>query len=189
MDMIRLPPLKNDQLSASQNNVIKAIQNGPRGDIPMTGPFGVWLRAGNIGDAIQNLGASLRFETILDEKAKELAICIVGHHYKTKFEFAYHERLAIKSGISEEIINDIKNDTIPTFIDQRLNLTHQISTQLLERYSITDELYQQGFDEFGEQGMIELVSLVGYYCLVSLTLNAFKIPIDKDMKDPFPDEK
>ena len=55
--MIRLPPLKNDQLSASQIKVIKAIQNGPRGDIPMTGPFGVWLRAGNIGDAIQNLGA------------------------------------------------------------------------------------------------------------------------------------
>ena len=55
--MIRLPPLKTDQLCASQIKVIKAIQNGPRGDIPMTGPFGVWLRAGNIGDAIQNLGA------------------------------------------------------------------------------------------------------------------------------------
>ena len=187
--MMRLPPLKEPQLTESQSKIIESIKKGPRGDIPMTGPFGVWLRAGNIGDAIQNLGASLRYETILDEKVKEFAICIVGHHYKTKFEFAYHERLAIKSGLSAEIINEIKNGLASSLIDKRLDLTRQISMQLLEMHSITDELYQQGFDEFGEQGMIELVSLVGYYCLVSLTLNAFKIPIDKDMEDPFPDEK
>ena len=83
--MSRLPPIKNDQLSETQMKVVKAIQDGPRGNITMTGPFGVWLRANTIGDAIQNLGASLRYETILEENIKELAICIVGHHYKAKF--------------------------------------------------------------------------------------------------------
>ena len=185
--MTRLPPISEDKLTASQTRVLEAIKNSPRGDIPMTGPFGVWLRAGAIGDAIQNLGASLRYGTTLDEKVKEFAICVVGHHYKAKFEFAYHERLALKSGISEEILNDLKNNDMPSFTEERLNLTYQISKQLLGSHSISDELYQQGFDEFGEQGMIELVSLVGYYCLVSLTLNSFQIPLDEGMEDPFPD--
>jgi 4-carboxymuconolactone decarboxylase len=184
--MSRLPPIKNDQLSETQMKVAKAIQDGPRGNIPMTGPFGVWLRANTIGDAIQNLGASLRYETILEENIKELAICIVGHHYKAKFEFAYHEILAIQSGVPEEVLNDLKNNKIPSFTEERLELVFLISKQLLATHSVADDLYQRGFDEFDEQGMIELVSLIGYYCLVALTLNTFEIPLDEGMQDPFP---
>ena len=185
--MTRLPSLPEDKLTDSQHTVLRAIQNGPRGKIPMTGPFGVWLRAGSIGDAIQNLGASLRYNTILDETLKELAICVVGSHYKTKFEFAYHAELAKKTGISDKILEDLRQNKTPSFNDSRLRLIYQISTQLLDKHSLSDEIYREGINEFNEKGMIELVSLVGYYCLVSLTLNAFKIPVDDGMNDPFND--
>jgi len=185
--MTRLPSLSEDKLTDSQLAVLRAIQSGPRGKIPMTGPFGVWLRAGSIGDAIQNLGASLRYNTILDEALKELAICVVGSHYKTKFEFAYHAELAKKTGISDKILEDLRQNKTPSFNDSRLRLIYQISTQLLDKHSLSDEIYREGINEFNEKGMIELVSLVGYYCLVSLTLNAFKIPVDDGMNDPFND--
>jgi len=68
-----------------------------------------------------------------------------------------------------------------------LKLIYQITTQLLDQHSLSDDIYREGINEFNEQGMIELVSLVGYYCLVSLTLNAFEIPIDEGMNDPFND--
>jgi len=185
--MTRLPSIPEDKLTDSQLAVLRAIQSGPRGKIPMTGPFGVWLRAGSIGDAIQNLGASLRYETVLDETLKELAICVVGSHYKAKFEFAYHAELAKKSGISDKILEDLRHNKTPSFNDSRLKLIYQITTQLLDKHSLSDDTYQEGINEFNEQGMIELVSLVGYYCLVSLTLNAFEIPIDDGMNDPFND--
>ena len=185
--MRRLPSIPEDKLTDSQLAVLRAIQSGPRGKIPMTGPFGVWLRAGSIGDAIQNLGASLRYNTILDETLKELAICVVGSHYKAKFEFAYHAELAKKSGISDKILEDLRHNKTPSFNDSRLKLIYQITTQLLDKHSLSDDTYREGINEFNEQGMIELVSLVGYYCLVSLTLNAFEIPIDEGMNDPFND--
>ena len=185
--MTRLSSIPEDKLTDSQLDVLQAIQCGPRGKIPMTGPFGVWFRAGNIGDAIQKLGASLRYETILDENLKELAICVVGSHYKAKFEFAYHAELAKKTGISEKILEDLRQNKTPSFNDSRLRLIYQITTQLLDKHSLSDNIYHEGIDEFNEQGMIELVSLVGYYCLVSLTLNAFEIPIDDEMSDPFID--
>ena len=95
--------------------------------------------------------------------------------------------MAIQSGIPEEALNDIKNDKIPSFTEERLELVFLISKQLLATHSVADDLYQRGFDEFDEQGMIELVSLIGYYCLVALTLNTFEIPLDEGMQDPFPD--
>lgn len=185
--MSRLSLLNKDQLSEAQMKVIKAIQDGPRGNIPMTGPFDIWLRVNAIGDAIQNLGAALRYETILEERIKELAICIVGHHYKAKFEFAYHETLALKSGVPEKVMSDLKNDETPSFKEGKLELVFLISKQLLATHTVSDDLYQRGLDEFNEQGMIELVSLIGYYCLVALTLNTFQIPLDEGMQDPFPD--
>tara|TARA_B100001123_G_scaffold48769_1_gene49690 strand:- start:394 stop:951 length:558 start_codon:yes stop_codon:yes gene_type:complete len=185
--MTRLPPINQDKLTKSQIKFLEAIQNGPRGKIPMTGPFGVWLRAGSTGDVIQKLGASLRYDTILDETLKELAICVVGSHYKAKFEFAYHAELAKKTGISDKILEDLRHNKTPSFNDSRLKLIYQITTQLLDKHSLSDDIYREGINEFKEQGMIELVSLVGYYCLVSLTLNAFEIPIDDGMNDPFND--
>jgi 4-carboxymuconolactone decarboxylase len=64
-----------------------------------------------------------------------------------------------------------------------------LAEQLLDTHAIDNEYYAQGIEVFGERGMLELVSIVGYYCLVSLTLNAFTIPLDEGMSDPFPEKK
>lgn len=187
--MTRLAPLKPEQLNESQTQVFNAIQEGPRGAMPLIGPFNAWVRSGDIGDAIQKLGASLRFDSILAEDVKELLICTVGHHYKAKFEFAFHEQLALKAGINESILNDLKADRVPVIDDQKLKLAYLVAEQLLDTHVIDNEYYAQGIEVFGERGMLELVSIIGYYCLVSLTLNAFTIPLDEGMSDPFPEKK
>ena len=84
-------------------------------------------------------------------------------------------------------MSDLKNDETPSFKEGKLELVFLISKQLLATHTVSDDLYQRGLDEFNEQGMIELVSLIGYYCLVALTLNTFQIPLDEGMQDPFPD--
>ena len=187
--MSRLPPISEESLNESQKKALKAIQDGPRGEIPLTGPFAVWVKAGKLGDTIQKLGASLRYETEFDEIIKEMVICCVGYHYKAKFEFSYHSKLAINAGLSEKIIQNLREGAKPEFNDTKLDLAYRITNQLLQSHSVDDKAYTEGINEFGEQGMIELVSLVGYYCLVSLTLNIFEVPLDNGMEDPFPNKK
>ena len=109
--------------------------------------------------------------------------------YKAKFEFSYHSKLAINAGLSEKIIQNLREGAEPEFNDPRLDLAYRITNQLLQSHSVDDKAYTEGINEFGEQGMIELVSLVGYYCLVSLTLNIFEVPLDNGMEDPFPNKK
>ncbi len=54
-----------------------------------------------------------------------------------------------------------------------------------EQRQVDDTTYSQGVELWGESGMIELVTVIGYYCIVSLTLNTFKIPVSESMQDPF----
>ena len=91
--------------------------------------------------------------------------------------------------MSEKIIQNLREGAKPEFNDTKLDLAYRITNQLLQSHSVDDKAYTEGINEFGEQGMIELVSLVGYYCLVSLTLNIFEVPLDNGMEDPFPNKK
>jgi|TARA_Y100000031_G_scaffold97390_1_gene106772 4-carboxymuconolactone decarboxylase len=153
----------------------------------LAGPFGVWVRAPAVGNAIQQLGAAARFATSLDEATKEIAICTVGAHYKAKFELAAHKNLAMRAGISAEVTEAIHHGAAPDFATDEHRLSYQLASQLLNQHRVDDATYRQGVELWGESGMIELVSVIGHYCIVSLTLNTFEIPVAETMQDPFPE--
>jgi 4-carboxymuconolactone decarboxylase len=190
-DTMRLSNIERDQLNPVQNAVLKSIENGPRGNgrqgIGMIGPFGVFVRSPAVGGSAQALGSAIRFNSSLAENIKEVAICTVGAHFHSKFEFAAHRRLAVQAGVDENLLDQLRDTGQATFKDKEAT-AHQVAFELLNEHQITDATYAQGVSHFRENGMIELVATVGYYCLISLTLNAFQIPLEADMTDPFPED-
>ena len=152
----------------------------------MFGPFGVWARAPKAGKATQALGAKIRFETGLQENIKEVAICTVGQFHHAKFEFAAHRRLAVAAGVDDTKLERLRQGQAPGFADDEA-VAHRVAVALLNDHRLNDELYAEALDTFGETALIELVLTIGYYCLVSHTLNAFEIPLTEEMDDPFPD--
>lgn len=189
--MSRLPPLDPADLNPDQRAVLEAIESGPRGArhgrrIGMVGPFGLWVRAPRIGKATQALGAAARFETSLPENVKEVAICTVGAFHRARFEFAAHGPMAIAAGVPAEAVEAIRTGADPVFEQSAETLAYQLTRQLLADHRIEDETYRQATETFGVEGTIELVTVVGYYCLVSLSLNAFEVPLREGMEDPFP---
>ena len=117
----------------------------------------------------------------------EVAICTVGAFYRSKFEFSAHRALAIKAGVAEACLDQLVAGEEPAFAGDEL-ISHTIASQMLHQHGILDATYDTGIDAFGETGMIELVATVGYYCLISLTLNSFQIPLEPGMVDPFPED-
>ena len=67
-------------------------------------------------------------------------------------------------------------------------LAFTIASQMVNQHNLMDETYWLGVQAFGETGMIELTATIGYYCLISLTLNTFRIPLTDGMQDPFPED-
>jgi 4-carboxymuconolactone decarboxylase len=189
--MSRLEPLDIDALNAEQRALLDVMERGPRGArhgrIGLVGPFGVWLRSPTVGNAAQAFGAAVRFQTQLPEPVKEIAICTVGAHYRAKFEFAAHARLAREAGVSEAAIEAIRTGETPALGDSREALAHDVTRALLREHRLTDDLYRRARTGFSESELVELVTIIGYYCQISLTLNAFEVPVPDTMTDPFPD--
>jgi len=186
---MRLAPIERDDLNDEQRTVLEAIESGPRGEgrpgIGMIGPFGAWVRAPGIGQAIQAAGEAIRFNTSLAPNVQEVAICTVGVHHRSRFEFSAHRALAIKAGVSEQALDQLAAGEHPDFSGNE-QLSYTIASQMLDQHRILDDTYAHGLMVFGETAMIELVATVGYYCLISLTLNSFEIPLEPGMRDPFP---
>ena len=185
--MPRLAPLAEADLTPAQRAVFDAIQGGPRGNMGLVGPFGVYVRAPGVGNAAQALGAAVRFNTALAENVKEVAICTVGAFFHSRFEFAAHAELANKAGVAESVIEALRVGATPRFEDARECVAHRVAAALLREHRVNDALYAEGLSLLGETQLVELVATVGYYCLVSMTLNMFQVPLRPGMTDPFPE--
>ncbi len=185
--MDRLSSLTEEELTPEQRAVLDAVAGGPRGNMGLMGPFGVYVRAPGVGNAAQALGAAVRFSTELPENLKEIGICVVGAKTKAKFEFAAHAVLAQKAGVSADIVEAIRQGESPKFTDANESLAHEIATALVQQHRLDDALYARAKQALGETQLVELVATVGYYTLVSYVLNTFEIPLGEGMIDPFPE--
>lgn len=187
---MRLAPVDRNKLSAAQADVLQQIEAGPRGSsrpgIGTIGPFSAFVKAPNIGGAAQAMGAAIRFAGSLPENVKEVAICTVGVFYRSKFEFAAHRALALKAGVSEQALDELSAGATPTFTAEE-SVAWDLASQLLNNHNVSDDTYSKALESFGEERVIELVLTIGYYTLISMTLNTFEIPLEPGMEDPFPE--
>lgn len=187
----RLAPLDPTTLSPPQAALVAAVEQGPRarhhGRIGMQGPFGVWLRAPELGFAAQQFGSAVRFGTTLPEPLKEIAICTVGAFFRARFEFMAHAPLARAAGVDPVAIEAIRTGVTPAFGTAREQAAYALTRALLTRHRLSDDEYRSVRALFSESEMVELVTVIGYYCQISLTLNLFEVPLPDGAEDPFPE--
>ena len=157
-----------------QAQVMAQVIQGKRGKIP--GPMIGWLPNPELARRAQHLGELLRYDTSLEPALSELAILICGRHWTSHYEWTAHKRIALEVGVDPQTIADIaaRNPT-PLLRNPREAIVCRVATTLLAQTKLPDALYAEGIAVLGERGMVDLVGILGYYCLVALTLNAFEL--------------
>ena len=183
--MTRLPFITGDDLDPDQQAVWDCVTNGRRGPATqfvndeggLIGPFNAPLYAAPSGRKVVELGEALRFDTEIDNRLLELAVCMVGAHWRSNFEWFAHSRLAISAGISAEAVAAIEQGEDPSLSEADERAVYALTRALLVDGRASDEVYAAALEHLGERGMVELVQLIGYYCLVSLTLNTFQVEL------------
>lgn len=173
--MTRLTPLDLENLTAEQQQVADAIRNGPRGG--MRGPFEAWLRAPGLADTAQKLGAYCRFGSSLPRDINELAILLTGKYWKAQFEFWAHARLALEAGLHPAIIEAIRTGAEPPFTREMERTVHAVVTEYFADHRLSPATYARALDTLDEVGLVDLIGVVGYYGLVSMTLNIFEVDL------------
>jgi 4-carboxymuconolactone decarboxylase len=185
--MSRLPDLRRDQLSPDGQAVWDAIV-GTRGAALLTdqgglaGPFNAFVHAPDVGRGLTELGATLRFGTSIERRLTEVAIIAVGARWKAEFEWWAHARMARRSGVPDEVVDAIGRGEDPPFEAEDERIVHAVASELARTGRVSRNSYDAARELLGETGMVELVSLCGYYTLISFLLNAFAVPIPPDAK-------
>jgi 4-carboxymuconolactone decarboxylase len=128
-----------------------------------------------MGDRAQSLGECLRYDTSLGPLLSELAILVTARFWTSHFEWYAHKRYGLEAGIDPTIIDAIATRQPPAFTDPKMHLVYDYATTLHHQHGVPAALHEAAVASLGENGVVELVGLLGYYTLVSMTLNAFEI--------------
>jgi 4-carboxymuconolactone decarboxylase len=164
--------LRNEQIK-----VIDKITNGPRGKVPS--PIYKWLIKPELADRAQLLGESIRYDNSLKPEFIEIMILLVARYWDAKYEWDFHKVIALDLGIPESIIESIRKSQIPKFRSNEEECIYVFTKSLLEKKIIEDDLYEKTKNYFGEEGLVDMTALVGYYSFISMTINVFEIPISE----------
>ncbi len=173
--MARLAPIDFDALTPEQLEVANAIRNGPRGG--MRGPFEAWLNSPKLATHAQLLGAHVRFGTDLPRDVSELAIILTGKKWTAQFEFWAHARLARDAGLPEAVIEAIRTGEVPVLERDDLQVCYDIVTEHFATNRLSDATYARAVETFGLKGLVDIIGTVGYYSMVSMTLNIFDVDL------------
>lgn len=180
--MSRLPYLKREDLSDDGRTLWDSITE-TRGAAAvneeggLVGPFNAWVSAPHVGAKLADLGAVLRFGTSMDRKVLELAIITTAAHWRSEFEWWAHTRMAREHGVEPAVIDAIRAGDEPPLSSDAERAVVAAAKELAANGRLTDSTYESARLALGDQGLIELVAVCGYYALVSFTLNAFDVPL------------
>ncbi len=183
----RFRPLTWEELNPEQRAMVNDLLSGSR--TSLDGPFNAWLRSPEMGDLAQELGEYLRFRSALPRRLNELAILLTAKAWTSQFEWHLHKAAALNAGLNPSVIDDIQAGRRPAAMQADEAVIYAFSTELRERHRVSDATFQAAVKLFGEKGVMDLVAVMGYYDLVSMTLNVDRYPLPAGVALPFPEPR
>ena len=183
---MRLAVLSSDEMTPEQVGLYREILSGPRGQGPRTvllatgagglaGPFNAMLYAPDVGRALQELGAAIRFRTRLTPRIREMAILVVAHAWDSAYERLSHEPIGRDAGLTEREIEALRSGADPGFPDEQERVAHAVVRALTGPADLDDDQYAAATAALGERALVELSTLVGYYATLALQLRIFRV--------------
>jgi len=170
---MRLAVLSSDTMTPEQVGLYREILSGPRGQGPravllatgaggLAGPFNTMLYAPDVGHALQELGAAIRFRTQLTSRVREMAILVVAQAWDSAYERASHEPIGRAAGLTEPEIQALRAGADPGFADEPEQVAWSVVRSLVGQADLDDREYELAARTLGEQALVELSTLVGY---------------------------
>ena len=178
----RMPPIPADKWTDAQKKSAEEITSGPRKEL--VGPFIPLLRSPEFMSRLQKVGEYLRFNTKLGSNISEFIILMIARQWTQQFEWYSHESLALKAGIKAETIKAIAEGQRPAAMTPDEEMIYDYITELRLHQSVSDPVYAQVVNRFGEQGVIDITGLCGYYTLLGMLMNVTRTPLPPGKTPP-----
>lgn len=192
--MTRLSYVEPAQFSSGQKELYESIVGGPRagkrGSLVddaghLTGPFNSFLWLPDLGKHWSKIGETLRFRASLPRRLFELAVITLAAGWRCNHEWAAHSGLARDAGVSDDVINAVRQGSTPQLSDAKDKAVYTFVRELVDHRSVSDATYKTALEQIGEEQLTELVHTAAYYSALATMLNAFAVMPPKGMDTPW----
>src|SRR5215470_19892173 len=176
MPPARIPAMTEDTLTPVQRTLLDSIRSGPRGaGTTIRGPFAVFLHAPAFGELAQQLGGYCRFKTAVPPRLSEFAILCTAKFWRAQYEWFAHVPQAERAGVKTETIRDLHQGRAPKSAPKDERAIYDFVQELYKTRRVSDKTFKRVNAILGEAATVEFVGILGYYVLISMILNVFRM--------------
>ena len=186
-DEQRFARLHVDQMTDDQKIYFNSLMAGPisgtgskgvvQGATSLGAPFNVLLRSPVLAERMRKVGEYLRFESTIPKRLNELAILITARTWTAQYEWYAHLRLALKEGLDPLVGEELAQGQRPSKMKPDEEAVYDFCHELHTRHSVSDAHYNAVLNLFGEQGVVDLMVVSGYYVMVAMALTVNRSPL------------
>ena len=185
-DITRFAPLKAEELTPAQKAWADAIAAPPRNAKFTNAPYRAYIRNPDLAPRLSALSDYLRWNTSLPPRLSEMAILITARQWTAQYEWFAHYPLALKGGLDPKVAAAIAAGKRPDNMKDDEAALYDLATALYRDKKVSDPVYKAALEKFGESGIMDIIGLIGYYDLVSMTLITMQAEAPNDSVKPLP---
>jgi 4-carboxymuconolactone decarboxylase len=180
----RMPPIPADKLTPAQKQAVDEYKQARGGEV--SGPWAVLSRSPELMSRTRMLSDYLRFKSTLPPRLSEFVILMTARLWGQNYEWNAHHPLALKGGLSPEIAKAVAEGRRPPTMAEDETILYDLIQELLRNRTVSDATYARAVSKFGEQGVVDAVSISGYYTMIGMLLNTARTPLAGGVAAPLP---
>src|ERR1700680_3440932 len=185
-DIPRFAPLKADELTQAQKAWADMIAAPPRNAKFVNQPYRAYIRNPDLAPRLSALSDYLRWNTSLPPRLSELAILITARQWTAQYEWFAHYPLALKGGLDPKILSALAEGKPPSNRKDDEAALYDLAMALYRDKKVSDPVYKAALEKFGERGIMDIIGIMGYYDITSMTLITMQAGAPNDSVPPLP---
>jgi 4-carboxymuconolactone decarboxylase len=185
-DATRFPRLKPEELSPAQKAWADTLAAPPRNGKITNPPYRAYVRSPELAARLTELAGYLRWHTSLPPRLSELAILITAREWTAQYEWYAHYPHAIEGGLDPKVAAAIAAGQRPDGMRDDETALYDLATSLYRDRKVTDAVYKAALDKFGERGIMDIIGIIGFYGITSMTLATMQAGVPEGKVPPLP---
>jgi 4-carboxymuconolactone decarboxylase len=169
----RYAEIPYDQMTPEQQEGYRAIVES-RGRLP--GPNKIYVHNPRLAKVMAPLGAYFRTGYSLSEREREIAVCVITSKFNSVYPTGAHERAAKAAGLPSDAVEAILSGLHTSFSDRREQVVYEMATCLANARWVAQGLYDRALAALGHEGITDVITLMGFYSSVAMTLAFYDVP-------------
>jgi 4-carboxymuconolactone decarboxylase len=112
----------------------------------------------------------------LFEREREIAVIIINSKWHSSYPTNAHERRGKEVGLSAEKVEAMLSGLPTSFADEREQIVYEMAICLSNSRWVSKGLYDRAVKALGHVGITDVITLMGYYTSISMTLAFYDVP-------------